>query len=72
MWTRCGQRKQVRQGAEVASCPDDRRTSESTLLAEMWERSVAGAGRVGVIYGEPGIGKSRLSASSAVLSMHLR
>jgi class 3 adenylate cyclase/predicted ATPase len=36
------------------------RSSESTMLAEMWERSAAGAGHVGVIYGEPGIGKSRL------------
>jgi class 3 adenylate cyclase/predicted ATPase len=36
------------------------RTGESAILAQMWERSVAGSGRVGVICGEPGIGKSRL------------
>jgi len=36
------------------------RTSESALLAEMWQRSLAGSGQVGVISGEPGIGKSRL------------
>ena len=36
------------------------RTAESAMLAEMWERSAAGSGLVGVIYGEPGIGKSRL------------
>src|SRR5262249_21255762 len=36
------------------------RTSESALLADMWQRSLAGAGQVGVIFGEPGIGKSRL------------
>ncbi|KRQ92724.1 hypothetical protein CQ12_26440 [Bradyrhizobium jicamae] len=36
------------------------RTSESALLAEMWQQSVAGSGQVGVISGEPGIGKSRL------------
>jgi predicted ATPase len=35
------------------------RTSESALLAEMWQQSVAGSGQVGVISGEPGIGKSR-------------
>lgn len=36
------------------------RTSESALLAEMWQQTVAGSGQVGVISGEPGIGKSRL------------
>ncbi|QIG96233.1 AAA family ATPase [Bradyrhizobium sp. 6(2017)] len=36
------------------------RASESALLAEMWQQTVAGAGRVGLISGEPGIGKSRL------------
>ena len=36
------------------------RTSESALLAEMWQQSVAGTGQVGVVSGEPGIGKSRL------------
>ena len=36
------------------------RTSESALLAEMWQQSVSGSGQVGVISGEPGIGKSRL------------
>src|SRR3954454_8873814 len=36
------------------------RTSESALLAEMWQQTVAGAGQVGLISGEPGIGKSRL------------
>ena len=33
------------------------RTSESALLAEMWQQSLAGSGQVGVISGEPGIGK---------------
>ena len=36
------------------------RTSESALLAEMWQQSLAVSGQVGVISGEPGIGKSRL------------
>jgi class 3 adenylate cyclase/DNA-binding transcriptional ArsR family regulator len=36
------------------------RTSESALLAEMWQQSLTGSGQVGVISGEPGIGKSRL------------
>jgi class 3 adenylate cyclase/predicted ATPase len=36
------------------------RTSESALLAEMWQQSLAGSGQVGVISGEAGIGKSRL------------
>jgi class 3 adenylate cyclase/predicted ATPase len=36
------------------------RTSESALLAEMWQQSLAGSGQVGIISGEPGIGKSRL------------
>jgi class 3 adenylate cyclase/predicted ATPase len=36
------------------------RTGESALLAEMWQQSLAGSGQVGVISGEPGIGKSRL------------
>ncbi|MET4210856.1 adenylate/guanylate cyclase domain-containing protein [Bradyrhizobium sp. LA2.1] len=36
------------------------RTSESALLAEMWQQTLAGSGQVGVISGEPGIGKSRL------------
>jgi class 3 adenylate cyclase/predicted ATPase/DNA-binding transcriptional ArsR family regulator len=36
------------------------RTGESASLAEMWQQSLAGSGQVGVISGEPGIGKSRL------------
>ena len=36
------------------------RTGESALLAEMWRQTLAGSGQVGVISGEPGIGKSRL------------
>jgi class 3 adenylate cyclase/predicted ATPase/DNA-binding transcriptional ArsR family regulator len=36
------------------------RVGESALLAEMWQQSLAGSGQVGVISGEPGIGKSRL------------
>ena len=36
------------------------RASESASLAEMWQQTLAGAGQVGVISGEPGIGKSRL------------
>ncbi|KJC54023.1 hypothetical protein UP10_40765 [Bradyrhizobium sp. LTSPM299] len=36
------------------------RASESALLDEMWRQAVAGSGQVGVISGEPGIGKSRL------------
>ncbi len=36
------------------------RTGEAAILAELWEQSIAGEGRVGVIFGEPGIGKSRL------------
>jgi class 3 adenylate cyclase/predicted ATPase len=36
------------------------RTSESALLAEMWQQTVAGSGQIGIISGEPGIGKSRL------------
>jgi class 3 adenylate cyclase/predicted ATPase len=36
------------------------RTSESALLAEMWQQSAGGRGRIGVVSGEPGIGKSRL------------
>jgi class 3 adenylate cyclase/tetratricopeptide (TPR) repeat protein len=36
------------------------RTGESASLAEMWQASLAGSGQVGVISGEPGIGKSRL------------
>jgi class 3 adenylate cyclase/predicted ATPase len=36
------------------------RTSDIALLAEMWRQSVAGSGQVGVVSGEPGIGKSRL------------
>ncbi len=36
------------------------RTGESALLAEMWQQTTAGSGQVGIISGEPGIGKSRL------------
>jgi len=36
------------------------RTAESAMLAEMWRLSAAASGQVGVIHGEPGIGKSRL------------
>ena len=36
------------------------RTGESALLAEMWQQTVAGSGQIGIISGEPGIGKSRL------------
>ena len=36
------------------------RAGESALLAELWKRSAAGFGCVGVVSGEPGIGKSRL------------
>ena len=36
------------------------RAAESALLAELWERSAAGFGCVGVVHGEPGLGKSRL------------
>jgi class 3 adenylate cyclase/predicted ATPase len=36
------------------------RSGETAVLAGLWQQSLAGSGRVGVIYGEPGIGKSRL------------
>ena len=36
------------------------RIGESALLAEMWRQTVAGSGQIGIISGEPGIGKSRL------------
>ncbi len=36
------------------------RIGESALLAEMWQQTVAGSGQIGIISGEPGIGKSRL------------
>lgn len=36
------------------------RASESALLDEMWQQTVAGEGQVGIVSGEPGIGKSRL------------
>jgi len=36
------------------------RISENALLVEMWRQTLASSGQVGVISGEPGIGKSRL------------
>jgi class 3 adenylate cyclase len=36
------------------------RTAETAMLRQMWQRTAAGSGCVGVICGEPGIGKSRL------------
>jgi class 3 adenylate cyclase/predicted ATPase len=36
------------------------RATESALLAEMWQQTAASAGQIGIISGEPGIGKSRL------------
>ncbi|WLB58570.1 adenylate/guanylate cyclase domain-containing protein [Bradyrhizobium japonicum] len=42
------------------------RTGESALLAEMWQQTLAGSGQVGVISGEPGIGKSRLIRQFAI------
>jgi class 3 adenylate cyclase/predicted ATPase len=43
-----------------ALAPMINRASESALLAEMWQQTAASAGQVGIISGEPGIGKSRL------------
>jgi len=43
-----------------ALAPMINRNSESALLAKMWQQTLAGSGQVGVIFGEPGIGKSRL------------
>src|SRR5512138_30705 len=35
------------------------RIHESAMLVEMWQQTVAGSGQIGIISGEPGIGKSR-------------
>jgi len=37
------------------------RTSELALLLDLWQQAKAGSGRVAIVRGEPGIGKSRLT-----------
>jgi class 3 adenylate cyclase/tetratricopeptide (TPR) repeat protein len=47
----------------IAPTPIVGRTKELDLLLEQWQRTLTGDGRVVLISGEPGIGKSRLLAA---------
>ena len=56
----CVQRKQVRPRAAVASWPDDKPNQRKCVACRDVAAELAGSGQIGVISGEPGIGKSRL------------
>ena len=53
-------RRQPLQGAAHADTPLISREQETDLMLQRWEQAKAGNGRVLLISGEPGIGKSRL------------